>query len=731
MADVGKKTGKQTQAGRDVYETPEGEMVSEKSTTFEYKGKWVNIPTIHDGKEYSDAELIEMLDEGLIEPTSIHNKLEEALEAAESRSDSLEFDKGDTLMLEEQMELFNEGGLKDEGGSVDPESGNDVPIGSTKEEVRDDIPAMLSEGEFVFPADVVRYVGLENLMRIRQDAKMGLKKMEAMGQMGNSEEATIPDDMPFDMSDLIIVAGDKEDDLKEMAQGGVIKAQQGTYATGQTGIAGTTPSVFDENKAQTDVAVPASSIAPTPIAPPSGGYRPLFLDQTPPPPVTTPDTPPIVTPEDNAPFIETVDQIYETIEYINPETGERIMISFYNGKPIDVIPEGFIPYAEYLRRQQEEQDTTTTDNLEDTSTESALVREVSTDDDSIDKAALSEMVTSKQQEDANKFKKTLAKAIDNKDKQSLMELYAQTQRDKKIMTGLALTGIGTIPSLVGRFLLSQREKNLEEALTQEFGKDWENSAEFKALSEQSIFEQAKSALSTAFDSAFTKEGRDAYYENYKGKYDTASHPLGGGTKSVLTAREQQAFDNAVESGNVNVANHYAIINNRKQKMMDYAAGKPVSGLSDFDKKQADKLYKKTPTIADKKRRKKVDSGIKSSVDDQTKSAFPTGRLPIDTPPPVSDPAGFPDAEQIDLSGMGAGAAQPSVQTDIVAGLGSQGYRSEEDIIEQQREAAKEAARKAASDRRKKKRRRDAEKGKGAFAKRKQKTGVGGRNIGGR
>jgi hypothetical protein len=134
-------------------------------------------------------------------------------------------------MLEEQMELFNEGGLKDEGGEVDPESGNDVPIGSTKKEVRDDIPAMLSEGEFVFPADVVRYIGLENLMRLRQDAKMGLKKMEAMGQMGNSEEATIPDDMPFDMADLIIVTGEPEEDKpREMAEGGVLTGQQGLFA---------------------------------------------------------------------------------------------------------------------------------------------------------------------------------------------------------------------------------------------------------------------------------------------------------------------------------------------------------------------------------------------------------------------------------------------------------------------------------------------------------------------
>ena len=46
-------------------------------------------------------------------------------------------------MMGQQMELFNEGGLKDEGGSKDPISGNDVPIGSLKKEVRDDIPCLL------------------------------------------------------------------------------------------------------------------------------------------------------------------------------------------------------------------------------------------------------------------------------------------------------------------------------------------------------------------------------------------------------------------------------------------------------------------------------------------------------------------------------------------------------------------------------------------------------------
>ncbi len=59
-------------------------------------------------------------------------------------------------MMEKQMEMFEDGGLKDEGGMIDKESGNEVPSGSTRKEVRDDIPAQLSEGEFVFPADVVR-----------------------------------------------------------------------------------------------------------------------------------------------------------------------------------------------------------------------------------------------------------------------------------------------------------------------------------------------------------------------------------------------------------------------------------------------------------------------------------------------------------------------------------------------------------------------------------------------
>ena len=126
------------------------------------------------------------------------------------------------MAMDKQMELFADGGLMDEGGMVDEVSGNEVPPGSTREEVRDDIPAQLSEGEFVFPADVVRYFGLAKLMEMRQEAKQGLQRMDDMGQMGNSEEAIMPDNLPFNIDDLDIEDEDEYNNRQEFAVGGAV-----------------------------------------------------------------------------------------------------------------------------------------------------------------------------------------------------------------------------------------------------------------------------------------------------------------------------------------------------------------------------------------------------------------------------------------------------------------------------------------------------------------------------
>ena len=93
-------------------------------------------------------------------------------------------------MLEEQMELFQEeGGLKDDGMNKDPVSGNEVPSGSLAEEVRDDIPAQLSEGEYVVPADVVRFFGVKFFEDLRMQAKRGLAQMEKDGRIGGEPVA--------------------------------------------------------------------------------------------------------------------------------------------------------------------------------------------------------------------------------------------------------------------------------------------------------------------------------------------------------------------------------------------------------------------------------------------------------------------------------------------------------------------------------------------------------------
>jgi len=228
-----------------------------------------------------------------------------------------------SMAVEKQMEMFEDGGLKDEGGTVDPVSGNDVPPGSTQEEVRDDIPAQLSEGEFVFPADVVRYWGLDTLMRMRQQAKLGLRMMDEMGQMGNSEEATLPDDIPFDINDLDM---DEEEEYN-MAQGGVVGVP------GYTGISGMAPSQFAQ---QPQMQQPTAPQAPAiPMAP---TYTPAQQAQVPVAPV--PATQPA--------FQQFVAKpATETIQYINPATGERRTFTFVNGQPTVQIPEGFIPLSEY------------------------------------------------------------------------------------------------------------------------------------------------------------------------------------------------------------------------------------------------------------------------------------------------------------------------------------------------------------------------------------------------
>ena len=390
-----------TESGRPIYISASGEIVSEKSMTIPYNGKYVNVPSIHDGIEYSESEIVKLLDEKKIKPTSTHKTQELAVKAAQKRSPSLLseetvnaieskyktemlkrkatydqmtgdettelmtpeakakkqmqdlelinedefliFDKDEKLnryvsslsdsdkeniksylekpqprinsiegeeamakgrarrnLTDQTVSAFAEGGLLDEGGTVDPVSGNEVPAGSTQKEVRDDIPAQLSEGEFVFPADVVRYIGLENLMELRQKAKEGLQQMDDMGQMGNSEEAILDDDIEYNAEiDMLIDEWNPEDGELEMAEGGVVYAQQGAFMPQQNN--------YTPYQAPTTEQMIFGGGAGAPFA---GVQSPVQ---------------------------------YTSEEYVGP-AGERITVTFINGQPVYPVPEGYKKY---------------------------------------------------------------------------------------------------------------------------------------------------------------------------------------------------------------------------------------------------------------------------------------------------------------------------------------------------------------------------------------------------
>jgi hypothetical protein len=99
----------------------------------------------------------------------------------------------DTAKQMQMAFMMEEGGLTDDGTTMDPVSGNEVPPGSMAEEVRDDVPAQLSEGEYVVPADVVRFYGVKFFEDLRTEAKRGLMDMEANGRIGGEPVAMTMD----------------------------------------------------------------------------------------------------------------------------------------------------------------------------------------------------------------------------------------------------------------------------------------------------------------------------------------------------------------------------------------------------------------------------------------------------------------------------------------------------------------------------------------------------------
>ena len=481
----------------------------------------------------------------------------------------------------------SEGGLLDEGGEVDEESGNEVPIGGTKEGVRDDIPAMLSEGEFVFPEDVTRYHGLEKLMTLRQEAKMGLKKMEAMGQMGNSEEATIPDDLPFTMDDLLVVVTDEEEPKKKDDK--PIKAQQGTFVPSQqnlanVGIMGTQQSIYQQpNTVQpaAPLTVPASSLvpantapvggytAPTVLAAPATGYSPLYATE----PVPT-----VATEVDEPEFVPDVSSEYKPVKYINPTTGDTMMINEYQGNPVSAVPAGYIRHSDFIA--QGGTDTETTDTTTGTGVETAQVATGgrSTDDEKRETEKLFDTLKTGAEKNRIAEYNTLLEEGSSTD---ILDEY------KKSKTGQAFSALLGPLSIPANLLLNREQKEIEKAYLEAAAREGiDPDVAKKNFDEISILSSVKDTATSFgkdFASNFTKQGLKDFYDDYDAKYDLKDYSelKGGNFKPVqgyikgaegnnLDARQQQHFDNAVKDGNKAIADHFELVARSNDARDDFA-----------------------------------------------------------------------------------------------------------------------------------------------------------------
>jgi len=115
----------------------------------------------------------------------------------------------------------------------DPVSGNPIPVGSTAENVRDDISIMISEGEYVLPANVVKWVGLKHIMDMQAEAEMGLMGMHSMGLIQEVDTDEDQQDEPSseDIEDTEVQASDdteqEETETIETPEGNEIEVADG------------------------------------------------------------------------------------------------------------------------------------------------------------------------------------------------------------------------------------------------------------------------------------------------------------------------------------------------------------------------------------------------------------------------------------------------------------------------------------------------------------------------
>ena len=227
----------------------------------------------------------------------------------------LRFAEGGMVEEDQMNRLMQEGGIADDGMTREPVTGNEIPPGSMASEVRDDIPAQLSEGEYIVPADVVRFFGVRFFEDLRSQAKQGLQEMDADGRIGGT---------PVDAQGVPVGGQDEELTPEE--------EQMLMEVLGSSGAA---------------TGMAYGGMAQNLQQPMSNPYQDQSALYQPPRAIATAAPAPVGMAEGGSLMGQTFTG-FESRRYYNPETKQEMTINFLDGRPLGVIPTGFVPWSAEL-----------------------------------------------------------------------------------------------------------------------------------------------------------------------------------------------------------------------------------------------------------------------------------------------------------------------------------------------------------------------------------------------
>jgi hypothetical protein len=149
--------------------------------------------------------------------------------------------QGGTVEDEQMNRLMQDGGMADAGVAQEPVTGNEVPPGALPSEVRDDVPVQLSEGEYVVPADVLRFFGVRFFEDLRNQAKQGMAEMQSNGRIGGAsvDSNGVPtedddDELTPEEEQMLQAAMGSQEAPTGMAEGGVVPFDRSKFTLGDT-----------------------------------------------------------------------------------------------------------------------------------------------------------------------------------------------------------------------------------------------------------------------------------------------------------------------------------------------------------------------------------------------------------------------------------------------------------------------------------------------------------------